>query len=252
MDVTRLRRLLKEVDDEHRDTMSSAVDGLAELAYRGDRSPSRRSFLKGGIVAAGGSALVIGPLAGSAMAADTTTTTVAATTTTAPPRAPQSADLELLGYAQSLELAAAEVYTQAVSSGRLSPATIEVARAFRRHHIDHAEAIGALAGKRALGLKNKSVVDTFGGRALRANDEAGVLTVAYDLENAVCATYAYAISTVQGTHPAAVLASILPIEGRHAVLLGDAIGKSVTDMIPLFQTTNIASGLDPAKNPIEG
>ena len=72
------------------------------------------------------------------------------------------------------------------------------------------------------------------------------------LENAVAATYAYAIGTLQGTNPAAVLSSILSIEGRHAVLLGQALGKSVTDIIPLFQTANLASGLDPAKNPIEG
>lgn len=252
MDVTRLRRLLKEVDEEHRDTMGSAVDGLAELAFRRDHAPSRRSFLRGGVIAAGGSALVIGPLAGAAMAADPTTTTAAATTTTAAPKGPQEADLALLGYAQSLELAAVEVYTQAVSSGHLTPATVDVTVAFRRHHTDHSQAIGGLAGKRALGVANRSVVKAFGGRALRANDEAGVLTVAYELENAVAATYAYAIGTLQGTNPAAVLSSILSIEGRHAVLLGQALGKSVTDIIPLFQTANLASGLDPAKNPIEG
>ena len=206
MDVTRLRRLLKEVDEEHRDTMGSAVDGLAELAFRGERAPSRRSFLRGGVIAAGGSALVIGPLAGAAMAADTTTTTEAATTTTAAPKAPQEADLALLGYAQSLELAAVEVY----DPGRVQwPAHARHGRRGRRVQAGTTpitrEAIGGLAGKSALGLANQSVIKAFGGRALRANDEAGVLRWPTSSRTRCRPPTAYAIGTLQGTNPAAVL-----------------------------------------------
>jgi Ferritin-like domain len=241
MDVTRLRRLLREVDEEHRDTLRTVADDMAAVAD----AASRRSFLRGSLVVGGAAALVAGPLATGAAATGTTTT--------APPKRPQEGDFALLGWAQSLELAAVAVYDAALASGRLSAVATTVATMFARHHSDHADAIGGLAGKSALGIANPALVAEFGPKVTAASSEAAVLTIAYDLENAAAATYGLALGVLLGTNAAALVASIQPIESRHAVVLGDVLGKSLNALVPEFQASTTGGGaIDPSKYPLEG
>ena len=242
MDVTRLRRLLREVDEEHRDTLRSVSDEMEAVAH----AASRRTFLRGSLAAGGAAALVLGPLASAAAAAD-------ATTTTAAPKQPQSADLPLLGFAQSLELAAAAVYAAALASGKLTDVPKAVATTFGRHHTEHAEAIGGLAGKAAPGVANPGLLKAFGDRLGRAKTESDVLGIAFDLENAAAATYGYALGVLFGTNAAALVASILPIEARHAVVLGDALGRPFADYALVTEPNDFRSGaLDPSKYPVGG
>ena len=42
-------------------------------------------------------------------------------------------------------------------------------------------------------------------------------------------------------------ASILPVEAQHAIVLGSVNGKALADMIPKFETKDLA--LDPTKYP---
>lgn len=247
MDVTRLRRLLREVDEEHRDTLRNVTDEMTAAAD----AASRRSFLRGSLLTGGVAALVGGPLAAAASA--TTTSTAAATTTTAPPKQPQAADLDLLAWAQSLELAAVAVYDAAIAGKRLSDKAMPVAQLFRRHHVDHAEAIGGLAGKGAKGIANPGLVKVFGPKVTGAATEAEVLTIAFDLENAAAATYGLALGVLLGTNASALVASIQPIEARHAVVLGDVLGKSLNVQVPEFQASDTKGGaIDPATYPLEG
>ena len=83
--------------------------------------------------------------------------TEAAPTTTAPPKQPTEADIELLGFAQSLEFAAAELYGQAIPV--LSEEISLEATVFRRHHQAYGEQIGALLGRQAPGVANRTLVE---------------------------------------------------------------------------------------------
>ncbi len=241
MDVTRLRRLLREVDEEHRDTLRNVTDDLTAAAD----AASRRSFLRGSLLVGGAAALVAGPMAAAASATGTTTT--------APPKQPLPADIELLTWAQSLELAAVAVYDAALAGKRLSDKVVPAAALFRRHHIDHAEAIGALAGKSARGIANPGLVKAFGPKVANATSEAEVLGIAFDLENAAASTYGLALGVLLGTNASALVASIQPIEARHAVVLGDVLGKSLNAQVPQFQASDTKGGaIDPAAYPLEG
>ena len=243
MDVTRLRRLLREVDEEHRDTLRTVTDDMAAAAH----AASRRTFLRGSLAAGGAAALVLGPLAASASAAD------AGTTTTAPPKTPQAGDLTLLGFAQSLELAAVGVYDAALATGKLTDVPKLLAAAFKRHHTEHAEAIGGLAGKGAPGAANPGLLKLFADKVSAAKTENDVLGVAFELENAAAATYAYALGSIVGTNPASLVASIQPIEARHAVVLGEALNLTLKDFVPAFEPNAVGYGaLDPAKYPATG
>lgn len=241
MDVTRLRRLLREVDDEHRDTMQTVTDELTVAAH----AASRRAFLGGSLAIGGAAAAVFGPLAGAAAAAD-------ATTTTAAPKPPQAADLPLLAFAQSLELAAVQVYAAAAATGKLAPGVVTVATTFARHHREHAQAIAGLAGKAATGVANPKLVKEYGDKVTAAKSQDDILTIAYQLETAAASTYAYALSAILGTNPAATIASIQPIEARHAVVLGQALGRPLIDLAPSFESNALRDAIDPTKYPVQG
>lgn len=245
MDASLLRHLTAEVDDEHRAALRTMRDEIGDTllvpAARARRS--RRALLTGlGLVSGG---VMSAALSSSASAAD-------ATTTTAPPKVPSTGDLGLLAWAQSLELAAVEAYGLAAASGKLSKDIATVASVFQRHHREHAQAIGGLASKSAPGVANKAILALFGPKFAAAKDEHELLTLAMGVENATAATYVGLIAQLDGTNPAALLASILPIEARHAVVLGRALSAPIAAYLPVREGAGDTAGLDPAKYAIEG
>lgn len=257
MDSNELRRLAAEVDEEHRLAMRDLRDQVvAEVTDADDAlRASRRAFLRR--VGVGGALVGSVPLLAGRAAAGTTTTepqavpisAVEATTTTAPPRQPTQDDLLLYAFAQSLELAAVAAYGAAAATGKISEAVLPVAVAFQGHHREHANAFGGLA-RRALNRPNQAILDAFGPQIAAAANEEELLTVAFNLESAAAATYIAALGQIEGTRGAEVVASIQPIESRHAVVLGQALGLDATDYLPAFQTT--ADAVGPDDFPTEG
>jgi hypothetical protein len=263
VDSNRLRRMAAEVDDEHREAMRTLHDDLASaLVIRDEGAADRRSFLRGAgfsglVVAVGGLTLSLDAMFHSAAAQTTTTTTeagtttsgVPTTTTTLPPRQPDDDDRALLGFIQSLELTAVAAYGIAIDSKKLSDTVGGIAVIFQAHHRQHAQATGSLAGPAAPNVANASLVAAFGPQFQAAAAEKDLLQLAYQVENAAAATYAAALAQITGTDPAAVLASILPIESRHAIVLGQALGIEIRDLVPVIE--NVSNAATPQKFPIE-
>jgi hypothetical protein len=252
-----------EVDDEHREAMRTIQDDLASaLSTRDDGSADRRSLLRGAgvsgqVVAVGGLTLSLDAMVHAAAAQTSTTTTepgtttsgAPTTTTTLPPRQPDADDRALLGFIQSLELTAVAAYGIAINAKKLSDTTGGIAAIFQVHHRQHAQATGSLAGASAPNAANASLVAAFAPQFQSAAAEKDLLSLAYQVENAAAATYAAALAQITGTDPAAVLASILPIESRHAIVLGQAIGLEVRDLSPTIE--NVKNAATPAQYPIE-
>lgn len=260
MDTNELHRLAAEVDEEHRAAMRDLTDLLAAEVTDADDATraSRRSILRrlglGGAVLGTASAAI--PLLARAAAAQDTTTTVGIvpisavpeTTTTAPPRKPSTEDVAVYSFAQSLELAAVAAYGAAADTGMISAGVLPVALAFRQHHLEHAQAFAGLAGKAATGTANQSILAVFGPQIEAATSEDALLTIAFDLENAAASTYTLVLGLVTGTDGAGVVASIQPIESRHAVVLGQVLELDGTEYLIAFQTTEDA--VKPADYPI--
>lgn len=247
MDTNELRRLAREVDEEHRDSMRTLRDEIGDtvLGASDEVRSSRRSFLRG--AGLGGAAITVGAatIAIPAMVASAQTD---GTTTTAPPQRPTTEDTVLLSFAQSLELAAVDAYSAAAGTGLISEEVLPVALTFQQHHRDHAQAYAALLGTRAPGVANQSVLAAFGPQIARARDEQALLQVAFDLETAAASTYLLALGLLESTDAAATAAAILPTESRHAVVLGEALELDITDYVPTFESTN--SAVNPADYPI--
>jgi rubrerythrin len=251
VDARRLRLLADEVDEEHRAAMAS-LPAEIERKVLGRRSLVGAAF---GGVAAGvaGAAVAIPSLAAaqestttvssasttSAAATSTSTaTTVAPTTTTAPPQQPSNADKVLMAFAQSLELALVAAYGTAAAEKKLDASVATVFATFASHHREHGQSFAAYAGKAATGTANQTLVADLTRRLRAARDQADVLRIALEVEQAAAASYASAIGQLEGTDPSTVVAAILPIEASHAVVIGEALGLDIQSYTPSFQTTD--------------
>jgi hypothetical protein len=115
----------------------------------------------------------------------------------------------------------------------LTPATLPVAQLFMSHHTDHAEAFGSVAGSNATKTPNAKLVAALGPSIAALKDGEGRSRVSPSSRGPG------GLHLRRSAHPCCRtrrtprrLASILPIEAQHQVVLGLALGKSVTDVFP--------------------
>lgn len=234
-----LRLLAHDVDEQHRDGMATMKSDIAELhaETRAFRAEDRRSFLRKAGIGAG--ALTIG----------TSVLTFRSLIPAAAQEEEELTDGDIAAFAESVELAAVEAYKAAAGSGKLQPAVVEIGTMFAGHHQEHAGAFAGASGGAATGKPNPKLLATVGDQLKGAADQAAILKIAYDLEEAAAATYLFGLGALKSEAALQLAASILPVESQHAVVLGTALGKPASDYLPSFQTSDKA--VDPAQFPVE-
>lgn len=230
-----LRQMASDVDDQHHEAMSEFRDVVGEV--HAPPGGTRRRFIRdigiGSAAVTLGSALVpASRLMPAAFAQG------------------ELSDTDIAAFAQSVELAAVAAYEAAAGRDLLDAATTEVATTFAGHHQDHADAFGSVAGDAAPGEANQAVLDVFAPMIEDASDAAGLLQIAYDLEEGAAATYVFALGALTDPGNAAATATILPVEAQHAVVLGQALELGPDEYLPPFETADAA--LDPAEFPVGG
>ena len=190
-------------------------------------SAFRRRLLGIGL---GGAAVSLLPwLAGRAGATTTTSSTsdtTAATTTTAPPKRPSDADVDLLGFAQTVEIAAFNLYGIAAATGNFDDDEQAVIATFHDAHEAYAASLSGFLGRAAPQVMNPiydEMKDAFGG------DRATILEAAYTLESITVATHTEVLGELQGTDGAALIASILIVEAAHGTVLANMAGETDLD-----------------------
>ena len=220
-----LHRLAGDVDDLHHEQMKTFQEESADLHLDAVRTARRSSLAVPAAI--GGAALVALPFMSSRVAAQGLD------------------DQTIAGYAQGIELAAVEAYKAAAPV--LSAGTLPVAQLFLSHHQQHADAFGAVAGAKKASGPNQKLVTALGPTLAAIKDEMAALDFAFTLENQAAYTYAAALTLLQDPAYAAATSTILPIEAQHAVVLGLAVGKSVTDVFPTgaFESSTLGDGTDP-------
>jgi hypothetical protein len=201
----------------------------------------RRRLIGAGLIGLAGSlAPRLAARASATTPENTTETSTGATTTTAPPQQPTPDDVEVLGFAQSIELAAAQLYKAALDAGSLGDEVLAIVVPVHQAHVAYAQALNGLLGRGAPGEASTEVVDAstegFGG------DEAGFLAAAYQLEDTAVATHSELIGQLAGTDGAALLASILIAEARHATVFADLAGESDLDALLLTAAEPLEAG----------
>ena len=206
-------------------------------------SSGRRRFLQA--VGLAGVAATLPVAAGSAAAQD-------ATTTTAPPRRPTDDDVTMLGFAESVELAAVAAYDTAL--GRVTAGTLtleaspaQVAQVMREHHVAYAQAIAGLLGRKSPGVTNAAVIKKFG-EPFASGAAADVIKAAADLEGIATATHGSVLGQLTGIDGASLIASIMAMEARHSSTL-TALGGG--DAFPSTALEALDSALSPDDYPVQ-
>lgn len=164
------------------------------------------------------------------------------TVSTAPPRRPTAADTQLLGFAQSVELAARDLYRLAVAAGAGGKQQPSIA-AIAAHHDAYAQAISAVIGTEAPQKRDEALFTSLRG-AFDTKRESMART-AHDLENVLVATHRSLLAALDGTEGAALVASIMIVEARHSAALAALAGLSPTRDADAFFTTPAVQPLTP-------
>ena len=213
MAPTELSELIAAVDHDHRVSMATFRDDFKQALRR-----RRFLALAGGVVIAG-TVVPLPRLARIAAAEDDNAVMVAVS-------------------AAALEYAAVEVYAAAAGSGKLTPAVREAAVAFGAHHLEHGNAFAAIAKKSRNDIgASKDVLDAAVKQLAAATMEADVVAIALGIENAAVSVYVNALGSVTDLSVIGSMASILPVESAHAVVLGRVLDLPSDDprFLPAFE-----------------
>ena len=237
MEITEheLRASLRQVDDQHRAGMAALPAQIAEMhegegarGMRQERSKllSGRAGRSGLAIAVGSAVLTFRQLLTPGMSA----------------MAAAGDDVAALAaFAQSVELAAVEAYKAAAGSGKVTTKAVgEAATLFAGHHTEHAAAFGGAAKTKAYNKPNPKLLAAVAEQLKGAADEKAIIKIAYDLENAAAATYLFALGATTDKGALGLMASILPVEAQHAVVLGSVLAVPTAMLIPGFETDTAA------------
>jgi len=257
MSIRRLRRLTAGIEEQHGDPMEHTDDHVGDVHLAGDpaSTASRRRFLTraaaGGAIAFGATAIPVSTLMPAALAQPGGTTPGSKPPGSAAPAKStakvEGADLAIVMFMQTIELAAVEIYQSIVGSGRLTSAAADSARQFGLHHQDHAIKFAEYAGNQALNTANRALVDQFDSLIAlaeldREQAQKQLAEVAFDLESGLAATHSLAMGEFDGWEIASVSATIEPVESQHALAWSLVIEpdanewkNNITTWIPPFQ-----------------
>ncbi len=235
-----LRAMTADMDAMHEASMSSVREAVAEFQdfaadIRRDMSradSTRRGFLVGAGVVAGGIALAA--CGSSSKSSSSSTTTAGGATTTGGNPTGLTGDLAVVALAASIENLAVQTYqtgltaAQAGKLGAVPPVVASFVQTAMSQHKDHADAWNAILtgqGKTAVSGVDMTLKTSVVDPALaQVHDVPGLAKLALELENTAAATYLAAISAISSPMGIKTAASIEPVELQHAAVLNYALG----------------------------
>ncbi len=169
--------------------------------------PTRRSFMRAGLLSAAAVALLGGRDALAAKQAGKS----------------GGADADILNAALAAEHQAIAAYQVGADSGLLTPAVKSLALEFQGHHKAHADLLAATVGK--LGGKAASAKASYDFPVARLRTQADVLRFAAGLEKDAVSAYLGAVPKFADRDLSHAAASILGDEAMHWAVLRNALGE---------------------------
>jgi hypothetical protein len=232
-----LRAMTADMDAMHEASMASVREAVAEFQDfaadirrdMGQAGTTRRGFLVGAGVVAGGLALAACSSSSKSSAPPSTTSTTGGNPTGL------TGDLAVVALAASLENLAVQTYQAGITAaqtgklGAVPPVVASFAQTAMSQHKDHAAAWNAILtgqGQTAVSGVNltakTAVVDP---AVAQLHDVTGLAKLALELENVAAATYLSAIGAIASPMGIKTAASIEPVESQHAAVLNYALGN---------------------------
>ncbi len=233
-----LSAMVGALDDMHRDVMPAVAEHLAEMNDRirsGLSRPhvSRRSFVLGGVGAAGALALAACGSSGSSASATSSSSVSPSASAGTETSTELASDLRIVGLAAALESQAIDAYgyvlTQAVKGtyGTVPGAIGTFVTTAKAQHVDHLGAWNSIltTNGKAKVTSPQLTVAAAQIQALQAHTTlTQVAEQALTLENIAAQTYLEAEKAVVNPGGYTIAATIAPVEAMHAAILHYVLG----------------------------
>jgi hypothetical protein len=138
-------------------------------------------------------------------------------------------DTKLLAFAQTLELTTRDIYAVVLTRKSLSDDESALLEQFHSHHVAYEQALNGLLSKNAANKRDDVTYASFDAKLSEAQN---IWVALLEIENIMIASHTKAIETIESAKIAALIASIITVEARHAAILASQT------------TTNISTALD--------
>jgi hypothetical protein len=149
------------------------------------------------------------------------------------PLRPTDADIELLGFAQTFEFTARDLYQAALDGGLAEHDQADVFATLRDNHGEYANRLSGILGVDAQQQRDDALFDELVGD-FEGGDVAAVAAAGRELEATAVATHSDLIGRLEGIDGIAAIASFVVVEARHGVVLTDVAGDG-DDLDALFR-----------------
>ena len=140
-----------------------------------------------------------------------------------------SSDIKLLAFAHTLELTTRDTYAAAVARKSLSDDERALLEQFHANHVAYEQSLNGLLSKNAVAKRDDAIYASFGAKLSEAQN---IWLALLEIENIMIASHTKAIETIESAKVAALVASMITVEARHAAILASQA------------TTNISTALD--------
>ena len=205
---------------------------------------TRRQFVVGGVSLLGSA--VLAACSGTSPTPPTSTTIPGPTTTTI---AVPSPDIGVLRLGSSIEHYMVSLYGLVAGSGLLkTTALVDAFKYFSDQHADHAgffERTTRDHGGQPFASANPVIGETLKPRVDALSDEAGIVKLAYDVEQMAAATYFAFSGNFQDLRLNSAVAGVSGVEARHVAVLGMVLAglpKSLPEVPVRTDSPPVAAG----------
>lgn len=138
-------------------------------------------------------------------------------------------DTNLLAFAQTLELTTRDVYVNVVGRKSLGDDERALLEQFHAHHVAYEQTLNGLLSKNAATKRDEVIYKSF---VAKLSEAQNIWSALLEIENTMIASHNKAIETIESAKVAALLASMITVEARHAAILASQT------------TTNLSAALD--------
>ena len=140
-----------------------------------------------------------------------------------------SSDIKLLAFAHTLELTTRDIYIVVVARKSLSDDERALLEQFHANHVAYEQSLNGLLSKNAVTKRDDAIYASF---STKLSEAQNIWLALLEIENIMIASHTKAIETIESAKVAALVASMIMVEARHAAILASQA------------TTNISTALD--------
>lgn len=137
-------------------------------------------------------------------------------------------DSKILAFVHTLELTTRDVYVSVVGRKSLGDDERALLEQFHAHHVAYEQTLNGLLSKDAASKRDEAIYATF---IAKLSESPNIWQVLLEIENTMIASHTKAIETLESAKNAALVASIIMVEARHAAILAGQTTSNISDAL---------------------